>query len=280
MQITWSEINERAVRFVYEWKDAAHERAQAQTFWNDFFDVFGIIRKKVAAFEKHVMKLGQHHGFIDLFWPGTLIAEHKSAGRNLDSAKVQALDYFPGLEEYELPRYVIVTDFQRFWLSDLVDDKEWNFELADFPKHVHLFGFMIGHTPRTHRDEAQVNIKAAELMGKLHDSLKKNGYSGHPLELLLVRLMFCLFADDTGIFDKSHFTFYIEERTRADGSDVGAQLITIFQTLNTPESNRQRALDEDLSKFPVHQRLAFQRVYSRPCVRAEDQRYTITLLPF
>ena len=149
MQITWSEINERAVRFVYEWKDAAHERAQAQTFWNDFFDVFGIIRKKVAAFEKHVMKLGQHHGFIDLFWPGTLIAEHKSAGRNLDSAKVQALDYFPGLEEYELPRYVIVTDFQRFWLSDLVDDKEWNFELADFPKHVHLFGFMIGHTPRT-----------------------------------------------------------------------------------------------------------------------------------
>jgi hypothetical protein len=62
--------------------------------------------------------------------------------------------------------------------------------------------------------------------------------------------MFCLFADDTGIFDKSHFTFYIEERTRADGSDVGAQLITIFQTLNTPEANRQRALNEDLSKFP------------------------------
>ncbi len=109
---------------------------------------------------------------------------------------------------------------------------------------------MIGHTRHVFRDEDIVNIKAAELMGHLHDALKANGYSGHALELLLVRFMFCLFADDTGIFEKDLFTYYIEERTREDGADVGNQLTYVFQLLNTPEAERQINLDEDAAKFP------------------------------
>ena len=250
MQITWSEINARAVSFVHEWKDESYERAEAQTFWNEFFAIFGITRRRLAVFEKHVQLLGAHHGFVDLFWKGTLIAEHKSAGKNLDSAYFQALNYSIGLAEDELPRYIIVSDFRRFRLYDLDEDRKWSFELAELPQQVHLFDFMIGHKRRVYQDESQVNIKAAELMGKLHDSLKENGYGGHPLELLLVRFMFCLFADDTGIFEKDHFTFYIEERTRLEGSDVGAQLTYIFQILNTPEDKRPKNLDEDVDKFP------------------------------
>jgi hypothetical protein len=97
-----------------------------------------------------------------------------------------------------------------------------------------------------------VNIKAAERMGRLHDALKASGYSGHPLELLLVRILFCLFADDTGIFQPAQaFRSFIEERTAIDGSDLGPRLAQLFQALNTPETQRSRALDEQVAAFPT-----------------------------
>jgi hypothetical protein len=250
MGIGWTEIKERAVSFVHEWKDAQEERAEAQTFWNEFFEIFGIRRRRLAAFEKHVELLGEKRGLIDLFWKGMLVAEHKSLGKNLDSAYAQAIDYTVGLSDDELPRYIIVSDFKRFRLYDLETKREWFFELTELPQHIHLFDFMIGHTRHEYQEESEVNIKAAELMGMLHDALKANGYGGHALELLLTRFMFCLFADDTGIFDKDLFTYYIEERTREDGADVGAQLTYIFQLLNTPEAERQINLDEDAARFP------------------------------
>jgi len=251
MQITWQEINERAVSFVHEWKDARDERAEAHTFWNQFFNVFGIPLRRVAVFEKHVKLSGnQRQGFVDLFWKGTLIAEHKSRGKSLDAAYEQVLDYMSGLIDEELPRYIILSDFQHFRLYDLDEDEEWSFELTDLPRRIHLFDFMTGHKRHRYRDVDTVNIKAAELMGRLHDALKANGYDGHALELLLVRFMFCLFADDTGIFEKGLFAYYVEERTREDGADVGAQLTYIFQLLNTPEAKREINLDEDAAKFP------------------------------
>jgi hypothetical protein len=235
---------------VHEWKDAKDERAEAQTFWNEFFAIFGITLRRLAVFEKHVELLGEKHGYVDLFWKGMLIAEHKSLGKSLDSAYTQAMDYASALTDDELPRYIIVSDFKRFRLYDLETTREWSFALIELPRHIHLFDFMIGHTRHEYQDESEVNIKAAELMGRLHDALKANGYSGHALELLLTRFMFCLFADDTGIFDKDLFTYYIEERTREDGADVGAQLTYIFQLLNTPEDKRQINLDEDAARFP------------------------------
>src|SRR5665647_3554048 len=106
MQLTWPEINERAISFVHEWKDAKHERGEAQTFWSEFFTIFGITRRRLAVFEKHVELLGARHGFVDLFWKGTLIAEHKSYGKNLDSAYTQAINYMSVLSDEELPRYI------------------------------------------------------------------------------------------------------------------------------------------------------------------------------
>ena len=250
MPLSWNEIKSRAIAFSQEWQDETSERAGAQTFWNDFFNVFGISRRRVASFEQPIKKLDNKQGFIDLLWKGVVLVEHKSRGKNLDKATQQAKDYFPNLKEIELPKYILVSDFHRFRLYDLDTDLSTEFELKDFVNHVHLFGFMAGYEKRVYKDEDPVNIKAAELMGKLHDRLKDIGYTGHDLEVYLVRLLFCLFADDTGIFEKGIFWQYIDLHTKADGSDLAMHIGSIFHVLNTPPERRLKNLDESLLQFP------------------------------
>jgi hypothetical protein len=249
MPLSWNEIKTRALAFSKEWQDESSEDAEAKSFWDDFFNVFGISRRRVASFEEHVKKLGDNQGFIDLFWKGLLIVEHKSRGKSLDKAYNQALDYFEGIRERDLPKYVIVSDFARFRLYDLEENQQHEFELKDLYKNVRLFGFIAGYQTHKIQEQDPVNIKAAEQMGKLHDQMKDTGYSGHPLELYLVRLLFCLFAEDTGIFERQQFRDYIEERTNEDGSDLGHHLSTLFQVLNTPREKRLKNLDEQLDAF-------------------------------
>ena len=251
MRLSWNEIRARAADFARDWSDARYEKGETQSFYNDFFQVFGVQRRKVATFEEPVKKLGDKQGFIDLFWKSKLLVEQKSAGRDLAKARTQALDYFPGLKDHELPRYILVCDFQTFHLTDLDTREEWRFGLSDLPRHVESFGFVVGIEKRVFKDQDPVNILAAEIMGKLHDALKASGYDGAPLERLLVRLLFCLFADDTGIFDElGLLQTFIEDRTAEDGSDLGSKLAELFQVLNTPPDKRQKSLDEDLAKFP------------------------------
>lgn len=250
MRLSWNEIRVRAAAFAAEWHDARYEKGETQSFYNEFFEVFGVRRRRVASFEEPVKLLGAKRGFIDLFWKGVLLVEQKSAGRSLIPAKTQALDYFPGLREAELPRYILLSDFQNFELHDLDEGTQVQFTLVELPSHVEALGFIIGVQKRTFRDQDPVNIEASELMGKLHDALKESGYDGHNLERLLVRLLFCLFADDTGIFEpRDIFETLIRERTNEDGSDTGPWLSNLFDVLNTPEDKRQRALDEDLNQF-------------------------------
>jgi len=250
MAISWNEIKDRALKFSNEWADESKERAEKDSFWNDFFNVFGISRRRVATFEEPVKKLNDRQGFIDLFWKGTLLVEHKSKGKNLDSAYEQATDYFHGIKEHELPKYVLVSDFDKFKLYDLDENTETEFQIGDFYKYVKLFGFIAGYQKRTFQEEDPVNIQAAELMGKLHDHLEGFGYQGHELEVYLVRLLFILFADDTSIFEKDTFRQYIDEKTTADGSDLGALLAQFFQVLNTPREKRFSNIDEQLNQFP------------------------------
>jgi len=250
-RLSWNEIRVRAQAFADEWKDARYERGETHSFYDQFFDIFGISRKRVASYEEPVKKLGDKQGFIDLFWKGVLIVEQKSAGRNLANARQQAFDYFPGLKDYELPRYLLACDFQTFELYDLVDNEQVSFKLADLPKHIDKFAFILGVQKRTFKDQDPVNIKASVLMGRLHDQLLQSGYRGHDLERFLVRLLFCLFADDTGIFEpRDMFDELIRTRTKEDGSDVGPILSLLFQTLDTDEKDREIALDEDIAKFP------------------------------
>ena len=251
MRLSWNEIRARAARFADEWKGAHYERGESQTFYNEFFEAFGVTRRRVASFEESVKKLGKERGFIDLFWKGVLLVEQKSAGKDLIRAKQQALDYFPGLKEYELPRYLLISDFQTFELYDLDENTKGRFGLHQLPEHVEDFAFILGVQKRTFHDQDPVNIEASELMGKLHDALKASGYEGPELERLLVRLVFCLFADDTGIFEpRDIFLSLITERTTPDGSDTGLWLSQLFEVLNTPLKERQQRLDQDLGQFP------------------------------
>jgi len=250
MPLSWNEIKSRATAFSKEWENESSEDAEAKSFWDDFFEVFGISRRRVASFETPIKKADSKQGFIDLLWKGVILVEHKSRGKDIEKAVQQAKDYFPGLKEHELPKYILVSDFQRFRLYDLDSGSQNDFELVDFVNQVHLFGFIAGYEKRAFKEEDPVNIKAAELMGKLHDSLEQIGYTGHPLELYLVRLLFCLFADDTGIFEKGIWREYLDLLTRKDGSDLAMHLGTIFHTLNTPKEKRLSNLDESLSAFP------------------------------
>lgn len=250
MPLSLNEIRKRATDFAKEWDGISDDRAEAQTFWNDFFNIFGVSRKRVATFEKPVKKADGHQGFIDLLWKRVVLVEHKSKGKDLDTAYSQAKDYFPGLRDEELPRYIIVSNFAEFKVFDLISNTESGFKLKDLYKNINLFGFLSGYQQRVYKDQEPVNIKAAELMGDLHDALLANGYSGHELEVMLVRLLFCLFAEDTTIFDKQQFTDYIELRTKEDGSDLGIHLAQLFETLNTAENQRQKNLDEQVAAFP------------------------------
>ena len=252
MALSWNEIKSRANEFSQEWAGETSEDAEAKSFWDDFFKVFGIKRRRLASFEQAVKKIDGGTGFIDLFWEGTLIVEHKSKGKNLDKAFGQATDYFHGLEEHQLPKYVLVSDFARFRLYDLEAglDEYHEFPLERLVDNVQLFGFIAGYQKRTYKEQDPVNIRAAEKMGKLHDRLKEIGYTGHELELYLVRLVFCLFADDGGIFEKGIFLEYLENKTREDGSDLAGHLAQLFEVLNTPEERRFKNLDESLKEFP------------------------------
>ena len=251
MRLSWNEVRSRAAVFAREWEGAGYEKGETQSFYDSFFRIFGVERRSVARYEENVKKLGDSRGFIDLFWPGVLIVEQKSAGRDLAKAYDQAGEYFDALRHRDRPGYILVSDFQTFELHDLDEREHVTFRLKDLPAHVEKFGFILGVQKHSLKEQDPVNIEAAERMGKLHDALEASGYKGHDLERFLVRIVFCLFADDTGIFEpRDIFLDLLENRTREDGSDLGVQLAHLFQVLDTPEDERSGHLDEDLGRFP------------------------------
>jgi hypothetical protein len=261
MVLSWNEIKNRALNFSKEWADTTNEAAEAKSFLDAFFYVFGIKRKRLAIYEPRVKKLDNSDGYIDLLWKGTLLVEMKSRGKNLDKAFQQAKDYLANFQDFELPKYILVSDFNTFRLFDLENiENVVEFKLKDFVKYVSAFGFIAGYQKRVFKEHDPVNIQAAELMGKLHDRLKVVGYSGHPLEVYLVRLLFCLFADDTTIFEKEIFYDYISQRTNEDGSDLAARLSELFFILNTPVEKRLTNIDEQLNAFPYVNGKLFEEV--------------------
>ncbi len=250
MPLSWNEIRTRALEFSREWADESSEDAEGKSFCDGFFNVFGISRRRVASFEKKVKRIDGKDGYIDLLWKGVLLIEQKSRGRDLDRAYAQATGYFPGLKERDLPRYVLVSDFARFRLYDLETAQTSEFPLRDLHKNIRKFGFIAGYQPHEIRPQDPANIEAAERMGRLYDRLRESGYKGHPLQVYLVRLLFCLFSEDTGIFEKQQFREFIERKTSEDGSDLGDRLSTLFYVLNMPGDGRFTTLDEDIAAFP------------------------------
>lgn len=256
--LSWNEVRDRAIRFSREHAGDRSESAEKQTFWNDFFHVFGLRRASLASFEANVTNLKGNKGAIDLLWRGKLLVEHKSFGEDLALAQTQAFTYIEDLTREnrweEIPRFVLVSDFARFALYDLEPEEQrdlplfdgrkivpHHFVLADFSKHVRQFAFMLGQTRVRLDPEDPANEKAYGRMCELHDALQTGGFDPHDLERLLVRILFCLFAEDTSIFEPDAFTQFIRTQTRDDGSDLGARLNELFDWLNDPRADETLA---------------------------------------
>ena len=314
---SWNEIRKSATAFSKRWRNAFDEKSQAQSFLKEFFAVFGVDAVTVATFEHRVKFADGSQGYADCLWPGRILVEMKSRGKDLDAAFEQALAYVRSLipaghfntkntkdkevvasasgrfgdgemgrnpknapklqnsktpssesntnthlceplyslclktnDAAALPRAIVVSDFARVRFYDLANDCALTeFALKDLRKYVTLFGFMIGADEGGGiREQDPVNRRAAEKMARLHDAMKAVGYTGHPLEVYLVRLLFCLFAEDTGIFKPEQFSQFVARKTLNDGTDLAPQLALLFQTLNS--AARLANLDESLVAFP------------------------------
>ena len=254
------EMRANALAFSRRWAGPQREEADAKTFLDEFFQVFGRNRRVVdAQFEHRVERDGRGDGRIDLFWPGKFVVEMKSTGRDLAPALQQALDYVRDLEPDERPRWVMVSDFERFQLFDLGEQAQTartvaetfvaEFRLSELADKIRHFAFIRDEEQALFQTEELVNKRAVKLLGKLHDELKASGYSGHRLERFLVRVLFCLFAEDTDIFEWNSFTKLIEG-TRRDGSDLGPVIARLFQALDTDGAARTTALPAQFQGFP------------------------------
>jgi hypothetical protein len=165
MPISWNEIRHNAISFAREWAGASSESAEKQTFWNEFFAVFGVQRRFVAAFRKSVKNLPGTHDRLDLFWPAILVVEHKSVGEDLDDVRSQSLRSIWGLATAgrydEIPRYVMLSDFARISLLDLEPEEpikrtirgsyRIEFPVGSLHRHIHDFAFMLGKPLLTER---------------------------------------------------------------------------------------------------------------------------------
>ena len=251
MQLTWDEIQRNAIRFSKKWKDAHKEEAQAQAFQLDLFKVFGIEALEVGAFEYKVPKEVEGKGYIDYLWKKKIAIEMKSKGKSLDNAYDQLKNYILQLPNDEIPDLLMVCDFENTVLYHRGKGARKQFKTKDLHKHVRQFANIAGYeTTREIEDQIEVNVKAAEKMAKLHDALKGHGYEGHDLEVYLVRLLFCLFADDTGIFQQQSFLNYLEN-SKEDGSDLSDRIARLFEVLNLPDVVRVKRtlLSPELKQF-------------------------------
>lgn len=250
--ITINEIRRRLQLFAKEHAADSDEKQHAQQFWRDFYTCFGLSKSSASMFEARVLKVGGARGYMDSFIPGVLLVEQKSLGRNLDDAYVQAQAYFHAIaNEFEKPQYIITCDFQNFQLYDLQNNAKepLTCKLDELHKRADWFMFLVDKRVHAVSEELPVNRKAAEQIAKLHDALLKANYKGKDLESFLTRLLFCLFADDTGIFGEDGIFRRLVEAAKEDGSDLGSSIGLLFQVLNTPKDKRQTNLDEALQAF-------------------------------
>lgn len=249
--LTKSAIRNKAINFSKTWSEASSEKSESQSFWNAFFEIFGVSPRNKGYFEVAAEKLSTGgHGYIDLLIPGEMAVEQKSAGGDLNKAMSQLVDYLDSLQPGAMPRLLVACNFQRFYVQNLETMKRHEFDLSELSANIELFWWLAGHREvDTFVDEEEANLKATSYMADIHDAVLASGYDPHALREWLTRILFCLFADDTEVWDRGAFTNYLFLNSKPDGSDLGSQLQYLFQILNTPDEKRASTIDEDLAAF-------------------------------
>ena len=243
-----------ASKFAEKWKDVKEEEQYDQSFWSDFFrNILGIEDLQSAGIQFQKKVLSSKKGTwtkMDVFWKDTFIVEHKSAGKDLDAAVVQAREYLVSLPPALRPPVIIVCDFARMRIVDVLLNTAHEFRLEDLPDNLHRIEAVINHKS-TEATQVQVEAdqKAAQLMADLYVQLEKYGYEGHEASVFMVRILFCLFADDTRMW-KTNIFYDLVNDTNSSGVDVGPRLSNLFVTLDTPKEQRRGPQDPFMAEFP------------------------------
>jgi hypothetical protein len=259
-----------AQRFVEEWRSRGQEDEDDQTFWNQFLqEVMGLDRVHHQIDYQKKVKIGRSTKRIDGYIPSSkVLIEQKtrcidlrkssaqSDGESL-SPYEQARRYANSLPNSERPNFIITSNFESFLIYDLERDPNGeNPEevlLEELPNQFYLFDFIIDPINATIERQKQVNLEAAERIGTLYDKVKsqyKNPAAArHPLAVLMVRILFCLYAEDSGLFEKNLFYDYLLKVPAGQGL-MRRAFIDLFTTLNTAQDKRDPYIGELLSQFP------------------------------
>ena len=243
-----------AAAFADKWKNFTDEKQHARGFWSDFFRALcGVDDEEIAGieYEKRVKStISGNQEYIDVYWKNVALIEHKSAGENLDKAELQARGYWLSLPPGYRPKTIIISDFLTFRLIDVALNRTHEFPLSKLAENIHRFEAIIsGNRTRISEEEITVDQEAAKLMANLYLELEAHGFEGHETSIFLIRILFLLFGDDTGMWEKNSFLKLVMG-TKEDGSDVGSKLGLLFDILNSPSEKRPEDLAEELKYFP------------------------------
>ncbi|MBQ6480320.1 MAG: class I SAM-dependent DNA methyltransferase [Anaerolineaceae bacterium] len=262
------EQREAARQFFYKWNGKGKEDEDARSYWIDFLqDILGVDRVTDRVdFEKKVVGRDGNTKRIDVYIPETrVLIEQKSLGIALDKPQAghkgktpfgQALEYDDCLPFEEKSRWIITSNFSEIWIYDMniKPPKPVVVMLDELLTKYHQFDFLVNKEAKRITEEMKLSLEAGSLVGNIYDAFLKqyknpeNPDSLKSLNKLCVRLVFCLFAEDAGLFDK-HLMFhdYLEQyRTK----DMRKALIDLFEVLNTPYEQRDPYLDETIAAFP------------------------------
>ena len=261
-------IRQLASAFSKEFEGVTSEKERDQDFMRGFCAIFGINPNRID-WQYPLKELNKVSKKSSTIWAdgvlrGTLLIEMKSAGKDLEEAYIQASGYVSLMNDKDRPDYILVSDFANLHLYNRITGApRLELKLTDLPQQIEPFLFLANYETIAIEQQVHINKEAAETMAKLHDAIKATGYNGKDLETYLVRLLFCLFAEDTGLFGENGvFLDYLVNHTQEDGSDLHHSLMSLFDTLNKPDDSylqdypnytgvkRLKNLPEHRAKFP------------------------------
>lgn len=253
MSLNYKHVREQLHRITHDYKDAeGYERGQSQNFWTQIFNAYGVSGQvQLKAFE-HRLKDDKSQKYVDAFIPKLVMIEQKSRGIDLNKAYNQVSKYYERLSVADKPRYIVLSNFDELWLFDIenpLNIKEYKCSLADLPKNAEWLDFLAPNTVMAEIvEENPINRQATEMVAKLHQAFISDGVNADDLALFLTRLIFCFFADDTGIFgEKNLLDGLLKNEARSDGSNLNEVFTTLFDTLNTKD--RSSRLPESYAAF-------------------------------
>jgi hypothetical protein len=243
-----------ARKFAEKYATTLSEKQFAQTFWRDFFSHILRIDDLTSTGIEFEFPVRSHASgkvkWIDVLWSGVLLIEHKSAGEDFDKAEQQAREYLLSLDQSKVPPVVILCDFARFRILEILAGTSHEFSLSDLPSNLERLEAIFGNKGvGSTAVEISADTKAAELMANLFVEFEKAGYTGHETSVFLVRVLFLLFAEDTRMMKKGLFTGYVSD-SPSSGTGLGAMLQELFEVLNTEKEKRPSTLTSSLNEFP------------------------------